>query len=120
MDLEQLTWIVGGAAVLALLLALAAWQRLRVVDRRLRQLVAAGAPTSPQGDRLDALEADQVWSERRLYDGGTDGVLAAVQEVPQDAQVQRSDAEPPEPTRGFVELDRAECLRLLGTAGVAG
>lgn len=35
----------------------------------------------------DALEADQVWSERRLYDGGTDGVLAAVQEVPQDAQV---------------------------------
>lgn len=58
MDLEQLTWIVGGVAVLALLLALAAWQRLRVVDRRLRQLVAAGAPTSPQGDRLDALEAD--------------------------------------------------------------
>lgn len=58
MDLEQLTWIAGGVAVLALLLALAAWQRLRVVDRRLRQLVAAGAPTSPQGDRLDALEAD--------------------------------------------------------------
>jgi nitroimidazol reductase NimA-like FMN-containing flavoprotein (pyridoxamine 5'-phosphate oxidase superfamily) len=38
--------------------------------------------------------------------------------VPQDAQVQRSDAEPPEPARGFVELDRAECLRLLGTATV--
>ncbi|WP_238695284.1 DUF4446 family protein [Ornithinimicrobium flavum] len=58
MDPELLPWIAGGVAVLALLLALAAWQRLRVVDRRLRQLVAAGAPTSPQGARLDALEAD--------------------------------------------------------------
>lgn len=58
MDLELLTWIAGGVAVLALLLALAAWQRLRVVDRRLRQLVAAGAPTEPQGERLDALESD--------------------------------------------------------------
>lgn len=58
MDLELLTWIAGGVAVLALLLALAAWQRLRVVDRRLRQLVAGGAPTAPPGERLDAVEAD--------------------------------------------------------------
>lgn len=57
-DPDLLTWIAGGVAVLALLLALAAWQRLRVVDRRLQQLVSTGAPTTPQGERLDALEAD--------------------------------------------------------------
>ncbi|WP_131103781.1 SixA phosphatase family protein [Ornithinimicrobium sufpigmenti] len=30
----------------------------------------------------DAWGAERVWSERRVYDGGTDGVLAAVREVP--------------------------------------
>lgn len=58
MDVELLSWIAGGGALLALLLALAAWQRLRVVDHRLQQLVAAGAPTSPPAERLDALEAE--------------------------------------------------------------
>lgn len=58
MDLELLTWTAGGVAALALLLALAAWQRLRVVDRRLQRLVAAGAPTEPQAERLGALESD--------------------------------------------------------------
>lgn len=33
------------------------------------------------------LLADRVWSERRVYDGGTDGVLAAVQEVPEETGV---------------------------------
>ena len=57
-DLELLTWIAVGAAVLAVLLVLAIWQRLRVVDRALRQLVEAGAPTTPERARLAALEAD--------------------------------------------------------------
>lgn len=57
-DLELVTWIAGGVAVLALLLALAAWQRLRVVDRRLRQLVDAGSPTTPERQRIQVLETD--------------------------------------------------------------
>lgn len=35
----------------------------------------------------DALDTEQVWHERRVYDGGTDGVLAAVGEVPDGTQV---------------------------------
>lgn len=30
----------------------------------------------------DTLDLDRVWPERRVYNGGTDGVLAAVREVP--------------------------------------
>lgn len=35
----------------------------------------------------DALATEQIWHERRVYDGGTDGVLAAVGEVPHGTQV---------------------------------
>lgn len=57
MDHELLTWVAVGAATLALLLAAVAWARLRVVDRRLRGLINAGAPTTPERERVDALEA---------------------------------------------------------------
>lgn len=57
MDHELLTWVAVGAATLALLLAAVAWVRLRVVDRRLRGLINAGAPTTPERERVDALEA---------------------------------------------------------------
>lgn len=30
----------------------------------------------------DAVDADRVWHERRVYDGGVEGVLAAIREVP--------------------------------------
>lgn len=60
MDLEQLTWVAVGAAGLAVLLAMVAWVRLRVVDRRLRSLIDAGAPTTPERERIEALEADVV------------------------------------------------------------
>jgi hypothetical protein len=59
-DLELLTWVAVGAAVLALLLTAVAWVRLRVVDRRLRSLIDAGAPTTPERERVEALEADVV------------------------------------------------------------
>lgn len=55
---DLVTWTAVAVAVVALLLALAAWQRLRVVDRQLRAMVEAGAPTSPEPARLDALEAE--------------------------------------------------------------
>lgn len=58
MDLELLTWIAVGVAAFALVLTVLAWVRLRVVDRRLRSLVAAGAPTTPERERIEALEAD--------------------------------------------------------------
>ncbi|WP_083652647.1 DUF4446 family protein [Serinicoccus sp. CNJ-927] len=58
MDLELLAWIAGGVAALALLVAAIAWRRLRVVDRRLTQLVEAGAPTTPERERIEALEAE--------------------------------------------------------------
>lgn len=58
MDLELLTWIAVGVAAAALLLALMAWQRLRVVDRRLRQLIEAGAPTTPERERLEQVEQE--------------------------------------------------------------
>jgi len=51
-------WIAGAVAVLALLLAAVAWRRLRVVDRRLTQLVEAGAPTTPERERIEALEGE--------------------------------------------------------------
>lgn len=54
---ELLAWITLAIASLALLLAGVAWRRLRVVDRRLRQLVEAGAPTSPERTRIEELEA---------------------------------------------------------------
>lgn len=53
-----LTWIAVAVAVLALLLAAVAWRRLRVVDRRLSQLVEAGAPATPEGQRITAVEAE--------------------------------------------------------------
>lgn len=40
-----------------------------------------------EGLGAHTLREDQVWSERRLYAGETDGVLAAVQEVPEQARV---------------------------------
>lgn len=58
MDLELLTWIAVGVAAFALVLTVLAWVRLRVVDRRLRSLVAAGAPSTPERERIEALEAD--------------------------------------------------------------
>ncbi|QFG67463.1 DUF4446 family protein [Ornithinimicrobium pratense] len=58
MDHELLTWVAVGVAVLALLLAVVAWVRLRVVDRGLRALIDAGAPTTPERERLDALEGE--------------------------------------------------------------
>lgn len=53
-----MAWIVGVVAVLALLLAAVAWQRLRVVDRRLASLVATDAPLTPDSLRVTALEAE--------------------------------------------------------------
>lgn len=53
-----MAWIAGAVAVLALLLAAVAWRRLRVVDRRLTQLVEAGAPTTPERERIEALEGE--------------------------------------------------------------
>lgn len=58
MDLELLTWVAVGAAALALLLTLLAWVRVRVVDRRLTQLVEAGAPTTPERARIEQLESE--------------------------------------------------------------
>ena len=58
LDPELLSWAAAGAALLALLLAVVAWRRLRVVDRRLARLVEAGVPTTPEGERLAALEAE--------------------------------------------------------------
>ncbi|MFK5584815.1 MULTISPECIES: DUF4446 family protein [unclassified Serinicoccus] len=56
-DPELLAWITGALALLALLLAGIAWRRLRVVDRRLAQLVEAGIPTSPELTRIEGLES---------------------------------------------------------------
>lgn len=56
-DPELLAWITGALALLALLLAGIAWRRLRVVDRRLSQLVEAGVPTSPELTRIEGLES---------------------------------------------------------------
>ena len=60
MDLELLTWIAVGVAAFALALTVLAWVRLRVVDRRLRSLIDAGAPTTPERERIERLEADVV------------------------------------------------------------
>ncbi|WP_010147424.1 DUF4446 family protein [Serinicoccus profundi] len=57
-DPELVAWIAGAVAVVALLLAAVAWRRLRVVDRRLTQLVEAGAPTTPERERIEALEGE--------------------------------------------------------------
>lgn len=53
-----LAWAAIAVAGVALLLAVVAWRRLRVVDRTLARLVEAGAPTTPEGERLATLEAD--------------------------------------------------------------
>ncbi|WP_202865392.1 DUF4446 family protein [Ornithinimicrobium sufpigmenti] len=58
MNHEVLTWVAVGVAVLALLLAVVAWVRLRVVDRRLGSLIDAGAPTTPERERIEALEGE--------------------------------------------------------------
>jgi hypothetical protein len=50
--------VTAGVALLALLLAAVAWRRLRVVDRRLARLLGSGAPATPDGERLGALEAE--------------------------------------------------------------
>lgn len=60
MDHELLTWVAVGVGALALLLTVLAWVRVRVVDRRLGALVEAGAPTTPERARIEALEADVV------------------------------------------------------------
>lgn len=36
---------------------------------------------------LGAGEVGSTWTDRRVYDGGTDGVLAALTETPEDARV---------------------------------
>ncbi len=59
-DPETLAWIAAAVALLALLLAAVAWRRLRVLDRQVRRLVAAGAPTTPEADRLTAVEEETV------------------------------------------------------------
>ena len=56
-DPTLIAWIAVGVAALALLLSVIAWQRLRVVDRRLTRMVEAGAPTSTPHERLDAFDA---------------------------------------------------------------
>ncbi|MFK5633505.1 MULTISPECIES: DUF4446 family protein [unclassified Ornithinimicrobium] len=56
MDPLTLAWTAAGVAAAALLVAVLAWQRLRVVDRRLQRLVEAGAPTTPERERLETLE----------------------------------------------------------------
>ncbi|MGO0575636.1 DUF4446 family protein [Ornithinimicrobium panacihumi] len=58
MDPNLIAWIAAGVAALALLLAVIAWQRLRVVDRRLTRMVEAGTPTSTPHERLDGLESE--------------------------------------------------------------
>jgi hypothetical protein len=62
-DALTLAWTAAGVAAVALLVAVLAWQRLRVVDRRLERLVEAGAPTTPERERLAALE-EQVGQVR--------------------------------------------------------
>jgi hypothetical protein len=62
-DPLTLAWTAVGVAAVALLVAVLVWQRLRVVDRRLERLVEAGAPTSPELERLTALE-EQVGQVR--------------------------------------------------------
>ncbi|MDO5739280.1 MAG: DUF4446 family protein [Ornithinimicrobium sp.] len=56
LDPSLLGWIASGLAVVAALVAALAWQRLRVVDRTLTRLVEAGAPTTPEAERLEAME----------------------------------------------------------------
>ncbi|GAA4879203.1 hypothetical protein GCM10025788_18120 [Serinicoccus chungangensis] len=58
LDPELLAWTAGAIAVLALLVTAVVWRRLRVVDRRLTQLVEAGAPTTPERERIEALEQE--------------------------------------------------------------
>ncbi|MFX0537566.1 DUF4446 family protein [Ornithinimicrobium sp. Y1847] len=56
LDPELLGWIAAAVAVLALVVAAFTVARLRVVDRRLRSLIEAGAPTTPERERIEALE----------------------------------------------------------------
>lgn len=56
LDPSLLGWIASGLAIVAALVAALAWQRLRVVDRTLMRLVEAGAPTTPEAERLEAME----------------------------------------------------------------
>lgn len=56
LDPSPLGWIASGLAIVAALVAALAWQRLRVVDRTLMRLVEAGAPTTPEAERLAAME----------------------------------------------------------------
>ena len=54
----MLAWIAAAVALLALLLAGIAWRRLRVLDRQVRRMLAAGAPSTPEGERLAAVEEE--------------------------------------------------------------
>lgn len=54
----MLAWIAAAVALLALLLAWIAWRRLRVLDRQVRRMLAAGAPSTPEGERLAAVEEE--------------------------------------------------------------
>ena len=58
MDPILLAWTAVAVAAVALLLAGIAWQRLRVVDRRLTRMVEAGAPETTAHERLDTVEAE--------------------------------------------------------------
>lgn len=57
-DAELLAWIAVASALLALLLAAVAWRRLRVLDRQVGRMVAAGAPSTPERERLVAVEEE--------------------------------------------------------------
>ena len=58
LDPELVAWTATAVALLALLVTAVVWRRLRVVDRRLAQLVEAGAPTTPERARIETLEQE--------------------------------------------------------------
>lgn len=58
LDPQLLAGTAVALALVAVLVAVVAWRRLHVVDRRLARLVEAGAPTTSPDERLDALDAE--------------------------------------------------------------
>lgn len=80
LDPLVLAWTAVGVAVLAILLAAVAWQRMRVVDRRLARLLDSGTPVGPGAERLLELE-----DELRVVRSDLAGALRHVAVVRYDA-----------------------------------
>ncbi|GAA1173125.1 hypothetical protein GCM10009584_12700 [Ornithinimicrobium humiphilum] len=80
LDPLVLAWTAVGVAVLAILFAAVAWQRMRVVDRRLARLLDSGTPVGPGAERLLELE-----DELRAVRSDLAGALRHVAVVRYDA-----------------------------------